>query len=210
MYINIHSVRTYYKMSSFIIQLLIISVVGLMVQSAPVSITDGHLHKRSINESEKSLFCAATSLHFDNDIEDLLSNLALPAAPQININTKTVINAIFHHFSTLCKDFTKAMSLKYQVQDLLFNADTTPELTTENIQTLTKMIIKLQTMATALGDLQFHEDRSRCVRLTAAQYRIMYHVSQLKATLKQTLEDITKSWVLIGNYQSTNLHPREC
>ena len=116
------------------------------------------------------------------------------------------MNVTFDHFSTLCKDFTKAMSLKYQVQDLIFNADTTPELITDNIQTLTKMIIKLQTMATALNDLQFHEDRSRCVRLTAAQYRIMYHVSQLKATLKQALEDITESWVLIGNYQSTNLH----
>ena len=193
-------------MSSFIIQLLIISVVGLMVQSAPVSVTDDHLHKRSIKESEKSLFCAANSLHFDNDIKDLLSDLTVPAAPQININTKTVMNVTFDHFSTLCKDFTKAMSLKYQVQDLIFNADTTPELITDNIQTLTKMIIKLQTMATALNDLQFHEDRSRCVRLTAAQYRIMYHVSQLKATLKQALEDITESWVLIGNYQSTNLH----
>ena len=197
-------------MSSFIIQLLIISVVGLMVQSAPVSITDDHLHKRSINEIEKSLFCAATSLHFD--IKDLLSNLTLPAAPQININTKTVINAIFHHFSTLCKDFTKAMSLKYQVQDLLFNADTTPELTTENIQTLTKMIIKLQTMATTLGDLQFHEDRSRCVRLTAAQYRIMYYVQHPNATLIQALNGTTNSWKLMGDhYQSTNLHaPRDC
>ena len=56
-------------MFSFITQLLIISVVGLMVQSAPVSVTDNHLHKQSTKESkrviEKSLFCAVTSLHFD-------------------------------------------------------------------------------------------------------------------------------------------------
>ena len=39
-------------MSSFIIiQLLIISVVGLMVQSAPVSETDDHLQKQSTNEN---------------------------------------------------------------------------------------------------------------------------------------------------------------
>ena len=65
--------------------------------------------------------------HFD--IKDLPSNLTVPAAPKININTKTVMNVIFDYFSTLCKNFTIAMSLKYQVQDLLFNNDTTPELT---------------------------------------------------------------------------------
>ena len=41
-------------MSSFIIiQLLIISVVGLMVQSTPVSVTDDHLQKRSTNENNQ-------------------------------------------------------------------------------------------------------------------------------------------------------------
>ena len=40
-------------MSSFIIQLLIISVVGLMVQSAPVSVTDDHLHKRHTAANER-------------------------------------------------------------------------------------------------------------------------------------------------------------
>ena len=54
-------------MSSFIIQLLIISVVGLMVQSAPVSVTDNHIHKRHATESqkalEKKLYCAATNVY---------------------------------------------------------------------------------------------------------------------------------------------------
>ena len=40
-------------MSSFIIQQLIISVVGLMVQSAPVSVTDDHLQKQSTNENNQ-------------------------------------------------------------------------------------------------------------------------------------------------------------
>ena len=202
-------------MSSFITLLLIISVVGLMVQSAPVTVTDDHLHKRSTKESkrviEKSLFCAATSLHFD--IKHLPSNLTVPAAPVTNVNVKTVINATFDHFSTLCKNFTIAMSLKYQVQDLLFNNDTTPEFTADNIQKLTKILIKLHTMATALDNIHFYRnnDHSRCVRLTAAQYRIMYHVLQLKATLEQALEDITKFWILIsGDYEHTNLHPQEC
>ena len=132
-------------MSLFITQLLIISVVGLMVQSAPVTVTDDHLHKRSTNESkrviEKSLFCAATSLHFD--IKDLPSDLTVPAAPQTNITLKTVMNATFDHFSTVCKNFTITMSLKYQVQDLLFNTDTTPELITDNIQNLSEILTSL-------------------------------------------------------------------
>ena len=73
-----------------------------MVQSASASVTDDHLHKRSIKKSkrvlEKSLFCAATSLHFD--IKHLSSNLTVPAAPETNFNIKTVINATFDHFST--------------------------------------------------------------------------------------------------------------
>ena len=39
------------------------------------------------------------------------------------------MNVIFDYFSTLYKNFTIAMSLKYQVQDLLFNNDTTSEIT---------------------------------------------------------------------------------
>ena len=83
---------------------------------------------RGVNEYilEKCLFYAATLLHFN--IKDLPSDLTVPAAPETNVNIKTVINVTFDHFSTLCKNFTIAMSLKYQVQGLLFNNDTTPEL----------------------------------------------------------------------------------
>ena len=56
------------------------------------------------------------------------------------------MNVTFDYFSTLCKNFTIAMSLKYQVQDLLFNNDTTPELTADN---LSEIQTSLQTMATA-------------------------------------------------------------
>ena len=66
-------------------------------------------------------------------------------------------------------------------------------------------------MATALDDLQFHKDHSRCVRLTAAQYRIMHYVQDPNTTLIQALEDITKFWTLIsGDYEHTNLHPGQC
>ena len=73
------------------------------------------------------------------------------------------MNVTFDYFSTLCKNFTIAMSLKYQVQDLLFNNATTTELTTDNIHNLSEILTSLQTMGTALGDLQFHKDHSRCM-----------------------------------------------
>ena len=117
------------------------------------------------------------------------------------------MNVTFNHFSTLCKNFTIAMSLKYQVQDLLYLVLTTPELTADNIHNLLEIITSLQTMATALDDLQFHKDHSRCIRLTAAQYRIMYYVQHPNTTLIQALKGITEFWKLIdGNYEHKDLH----
>ena len=198
-------------MSSFIIQLLIISVVGLMVQSAPVTATDDHLHKRSTSKSkqqsktpERNLLCAAFSMKFKN----FPNNLTVPAAPETHINIETVMNATFDHFSTLCKNYTIAMSLIYQVQDLLLNTNTTtPELSSDNIQNLSEIITYLQTMATALDDMQFYRNHCRCVRLTAAQYRIMYYVQHPNTTLIQALKGIKEFWKLIdGDYENQDLH----
>ena len=136
----------------------------------------------------------------------LYSNLTVPAAPEININTKIVMNVTFDHFSTLCKNFTIAMSLKYQVQDLLFNTDTTPELSKDNIQNLPEILTSLQTIATALGDLQFHKDHNRCIRLTAAQYRIMYYVQHPNTTLIQALKGITEFWKLIDGIMNIKIY----
>ena len=197
-------------MSSFIIQLLIISVVGLMVQSAPVSVTDDHLQKRSTNENnqqvpENSLFCAALSLHIK--MRDFSSDLTVPAAPQINVNIKSVMSTTFDHFSSLCKNYTIAMSLIYQVQDLLFYTDATPELSSDDIQKLSELLAHLQTMATAFDDIQYNRDHSRCVRLTAAQYRIMYYIQHPNISLKQALKDIKEFWNSTdGDYNHEDLH----
>ena len=181
-----------------------------MVQSAPVSVTDDHLQKRSANENnqrvpENSLFCAALSLHIK--MRDFSNDLTVPAAPQINVNIQSVMSATFDDFSSLCKNFTIAMSLTYQVQDLLFNTDTTPELSSDNIQKLSEVLAHLQTMATAFDDIQYNRDHSRCVRLTAAQYRIMYYIQHPNTSLKQALEGIKESWNSTdGDYKHKDLH----
>ena len=181
-----------------------------MVYSAPVSVTDDNLHKRSTSESkhqsqvpEKRLLCAAVSLKFGK----LPKNLTVPAAPQIHISIKTVMNATFDHFSTICKNFTIAMSLTYQVQDLLFNTNTATQFNADNVQNLSEILINLQTMATALDDIQFNRNHCRCVRLTTAQYRIMYYLQHRNTTLIQALKGIKEFWKLIdGDYKHTNLH----
>ena len=59
------------------------------------------------------------------------------------------------HYRSFLKNFTIAMSLTYQVQDLLFiiNTDTTPELSCDDIQKLSEILAHLQTMATAFDDI---------------------------------------------------------
>ena len=75
-----------------------------MVQSAPVSVPDDHLQKRSTNENnqqipENRFFCAALSLHIK--MRDFSSDLTVPAAPQINGNIKSVMSATFDDFSSM-------------------------------------------------------------------------------------------------------------
>ena len=76
------------------------------------------------------------------------------------------------------------------------------------IHNLSEILTSLQRMATALDDrLQFHKDHSRCIRLTAAQYRIMYYVQHPNTTLIQALKGITEFWKLIdGDYEHKDLH----
>ena len=146
-----------------------------MVQSAPVS---DNLKKRgtrqaninaTVEDLKQRLFCAATSIR-DAEWLNKLGNEQL-APTNSSHNYTQLVDTMFAQFSNHCKGFTNAMSLKHHVQDLLFNDDTTPELSYED---LSQLLTKLQTMATFLDDLQYKRDNSTCVRLTEAQYRIIY------------------------------------
>ena len=174
---------------NFILQLLIISAFGLMVQSAPVNdVTERSAEsKREMNQRklENNLYCAAQSLHHtQEDLEK--AKFVLPSFPQadINNNIKTIINKMFHRFSNLCKNFTKVMILKHQLQEYLFNNDTAPELNFDNAKKLSTILTSLQTMADIFDDMQFNKDNSRCVKLTPAQYRIMYYAQKTSPLLK--------------------------
>lgn len=190
-------------MPSFILQLLIISAFGLMVQSAPVN----DVTKRSANMTEKeinlekSLYCTAQSLyHARRDLEE--AKFTLPSLPQADIDntTETIANKTFDHFSNRCKHFTVAMTFKHQLQEHLFSNDTSVELNSDNAKTLSTILTSLQSVANIFNDMELNDNNSRCVKLTAAQYRIMYHV-RYTAPLLESWEDDIKDW-----YRNKNLY----
>ena len=196
-------------MSLFIIQLLIISAVGLMVQSAPVSVTNVHLQKRDaaanpIEEDiqrklENRLYCAADTLH--NAVGHLQRSdekVTLdPTEIDVNITEISVDNKTFDFFSkdsNLCESFIIAMSIKHQLQDLLFNTNIISELSFKNTKRLYTIITNLQTMANTFDDMQLHQHHSRCVEFTPVQYRIMYYVRYTDTPLLNSLEELGRNW----------------
>ena len=188
-------------MSLFIIQLFIISAFGLMVQSAPVNDVTKRstMSKEEINQRklEKNLYCASQTL-YNNAVK--LQNKAgftLPSLPQADIDntTKAIANKTFDHFSHRCKNFTIAMTLKHQLQERIFSNDTTVEVNSDNAKKLFKILTSLQSLANVFNDMEFIKNNSRCVKLTTAQYRIMYYV-RYTALLLESLEDDFEDWYL--------------
>ena len=190
-------------MSLSILQLLIISTLGLMIQSAPVNDVTKRSTDTTMSSEEKynrklenNLYCAAQSVYI---ARGQLQNagFTLPSIPpvDINSNTKIIMNRMFHYFSDLCKYFTVAMTLKHQLQDHLFSDDTAPELNSDNAKKLFKILTSLQSLANVFNDMEFVKNNSRCVKLTPAQYRIMYYV-RYTAPLLESLEDDLQGWYL--------------
>ena len=171
-----------------------------MVQSAPVDVTkrstDTNMSKKEINQRmlENNIYCASQSLYITRG-QLHNAGFTLPSLPpvDINSNTKTIANKMLHHSSNLCKYFTIVMTLKHQLQEHLFTTDTAPELNSDNSKKLSTILTNLQTMADIFDDMQFNEDNSRCVKLTPAQYKIMYYV-RYTAPLLESLKHHLGSW----------------
>ena len=123
-------------MSSFIIQLFIISVVGLMVQSAPVTVTDDHLHKRhtAANEQqnqvklEKTLFCTAKEVR-----NKAKCTVTLNIPTQYAGANEVDRNQTYDQLTKYCMNFIMAMSLKHHLQDLLLDTNPSSQLNSDNI-----------------------------------------------------------------------------
>ena len=182
-------------MPSFILQLLIISAFGLMVQSAPVNdvtkrSTDMVMTQRKL---ENNLYCAAQSLHSARQKLEA-AEFTLPSLLQADIDntTETIANKTFNHFSDRCKHFTIAVTLKHQLQEHLFS-DISVELNSDEAKELTTILTSLQSFANIFNDMELNENNSRCVKLTPDQYKIMYYV-RYTAPLLESLKDDLDGW----------------
>ena len=171
-------------MSLFIPQLLIISALGLMVQTA--------LTKRSTETNSvlrTRLYCAA------RDLYNARGNLS-DATPK---NDDSTASTLFNLFSNHCKEFTTAMTLKHKLLVDTFDANIGPGLDFKNLSTI---LTNLETMANIFNDLELNENNTRCIELTPAQYKIMY-TAQYTSKILESLGDLTK-W-----YLDDNLYPKD-
>ena len=175
------------------------TVVGLMVQSAPVSRS---LQKQGLTAEnstlESRIYCASSSIRNDIRWKLPIDICTIPKNQNANIDVKTLVDTILNsdQLSLYCRNFIIAMSLKHQLQDFLFdNAIITPMLGSDNIQKLSQLLTNLQTMATAFDDLQYNRDYSRCVRLSAAQYKIICYVRH-PANTTASLNEFADEWYL--------------
>ena len=126
------------------------SAFGLMVQSAPVN----DVTKRSAVTSkiemnqrklENNMYCAAQSLYdAGEDLRDKKYTVSPLPKIDVNSNTKRNMNKMLHHFSDLCKYFTKAMTLKHQLQEHLFNNDSAPQLNSDNHNNISTILVYKQ------------------------------------------------------------------
>ena len=132
------------------------------------------------------VYCAtnAVQIFATKLIQNGLSQLNLPVATVTSI----IQNTTFQNFSTECKDFTLAMSLKHQLQNYLFTQNNS-DLTSDQISRLSSILIYLQTVANSLDDIHSRQQSSHCVRLSAHGYRMMYHVLYNTTSLLNEIND---------------------
>lgn len=190
---------------SLIIRLLIVPVFAFMAQTAPlehncVSVRSNVLAKAK-NRSELQnqtvhLYCVAISLHdtvYRNKI--VVQDVQLPNIPIQN----TKFNQVFRYFSDECKNFTVALSLKHHLQEYLFN-ETNNSTDSQQIRPLYSVLVYLQMLANILDDIQFNNHSVRCVRLTANQYKMMYHVLQQQQQDVSLLDSLIDDWTAQNYY----------
>ena len=186
-----------------ILQLSIISALGLMAQSAPINTM---INKRStqkictyenvtvvLTALENRIYYAAVDLHNANgQLHRAKYNLRPSDLPKIDINTKTEIaNKLYNLSSYRCKQFTTVMILKHRLQDYIFNADS--ELNTENVtEYLSIILTSLQIMADSFNDIEISITNKRCVKFAPAQYKIMYYAKY--TSLLEILTDYSSGW----------------
>ena len=132
----------------------IIFITSHMVQSAPLS-HDQRIHQQANDITTMnikiSFYCAAKSF---TDKAGVISGKKYISLESNDTSDKTKLQQLFNHFSEGCKNFTKAMSLKHQLQDYLFSQDGS-SLTTKETKQVYSILVGLQMTANILDQYLF-------------------------------------------------------
>ena len=94
-------------------------------------------------------------------------------------------NTIFKEFSATCRRYTDILAFKDQLQKVLFNNNET--LGNDNSLQLTSLMIKLQTAAMSLQNIEKKMNERYCVSFTSEQYELIYFSRQLRMNMKNLL-----------------------
>ena len=144
------------------------------------------------NQANK-VYCAAIEVHRSALLLKELS-LGVPVATENPVAT-IILSTTFQRFSSECKNFTLAMSLKHQLQNYLFTQNISTPVSNQ-ISLLSSILINLHRVANSFDDIHSKNKSSHCVRLSEHGYRLMYHVVQYKTTpLLTEIENQGKKWV---------------
>jgi len=167
--------------------LFIIFIIIYVIQSATLS----HAQQANDDTIREKFYCAAKSFA-DPLKSDTIDKAGLKLTKSaIDDGRGKVLDQIITQFSEVCKDFTKALSLKYQLQDHLFN-QIDLSLTTNVVHSI---LSGLQTIANILDQYQFSQKNKSCVTLSAAEYKMMYHAQFSTALLLNETKTLGEWWV---------------
>ena len=173
-----------------LLQFIVILLVTYMVQSAPVD-TCQKLHRQA-DDDTIAFYCAADL--FKNNAIRLSKQMVTIALSSTENSSSIVLSQLFDQLTDMCKDFTTAMSLKHQLQDYLFN-EYNLSLTTQQVKFTYSILLGLETAGSFLNRFHFNEHSLNCPRLSAAEYKRMYHVRYPNASLLEEMIDLGKGWV---------------
>jgi len=180
---------------SLFIQLMIVSVVAVMVQSNPVPSCELHRDQILANANKQDyLYCVTNSLKKTIvQLNSTLNSSIIVNVPEIDrVVTNTTMAMVLKGFSKRCTSYTKAMSLKHWLQDYLLN-DNIPVLndcikSNDCSEPYSSVLVFLQTIANIFDDLEFSEDKKHCVTLAAAHYK-KHFLTLTAAHYKKTQHD---------------------
>jgi len=189
------------------VQILIVSVISVTIQGAPVKRNPTAMDKAMNNDNKTThLYCIANTLqHIDENIPDAAKKAVKVPPPPIDDDTKMMLNITFNHHSYQCKNFTIALSLKHKLQDYLFHQTKTTAIS-QYYKPLYSILAYLQTMANLLDDIEFNKHGRRCIRLTPTEYKMMYHVIYGDKLLLKSLQDM-EDWTKRENHEGGKSPP---